>query len=279
MYLEDGVTINKELHFQSLLKAGRFGGPCGRAAAFGQLKALKWLRSPNRAGGPCPADNWATAYAARGGYLDMLRWMRTNAAKGGGILPWDGQTCAWAANRGDIAMLTWLRYANDPPAPWCWQSCCWAAQRGRLNALRWMRKVADPPCPWSRWCVSMAAANGHLDVIRFLRDACDPPCPWEAWASRNAVEHGRLDVLQYLRIECKPPCPWDAEIRRAAVKRFGEAAVAPMGGALPGSNLYRGVPWRFEQEAEKRRKQQEECPLAQIAAEEGGFNGIPAAEE
>ena len=255
--LEDG-TINSDLHFQHLLKAGRFGGPCGRAAAYGQLDALMWLRSPNRIGGPCPVDNWATAYAARGGYIDMLRWMRNAPDHEGGILPWDGQTCAWAANRGDIAMLTWLRYVADPPAPWCWQSCCWAAQRGRLKALRWMRQVADPPCPWSRWCVSMASANGHLDVVRFLRDGTDPPCPWEAWACRNAVEHGRLDVLQYLRVECRPACPWDAEIRRAAVKRFGAEAVASMGEWEDGTDTYRGVPWRFEQEEQKQKLLEEQ---------------------
>jgi hypothetical protein len=47
-------------------------------------------------------------YAAQGGRLEVLQWLRANGA------PWDSRTCAYAARGGHLDMLKWLR-ANGCP--------------------------------------------------------------------------------------------------------------------------------------------------------------------
>ena len=54
----------------------------------------------------CPWDEWPCAYAARGGHLETLKWLRENGC------PWHKWTCACAAETGHLEVLKWAR-END----------------------------------------------------------------------------------------------------------------------------------------------------------------------
>jgi len=63
-------------------------------------------------------------YAAENGYLDILKWARSNKC------PWDDWTCAWAAWGGHLDVLKWAR-ANK--CPWSWRTCAYAALGGHYK--------------------------------------------------------------------------------------------------------------------------------------------------
>ena len=78
------------------------------AAWEGRLQALIWGR---RAG--CTSDDMVCAAAARGGYLEVLQWLRTQAPP----YHWDSSTCSEAASHGHLRLLQWAR-AQAPPCLW-----------------------------------------------------------------------------------------------------------------------------------------------------------------
>ena len=89
---------------------------------------------------------------------------------------WDTKTYNMAARGGHLDVLRWLRSQN-PPCPWGAVTCREAARCGHLDVLKWLR-AQDPPCPWNAFTCEMAAMGGHFDVLKWLR-AQDPPCPWD----------------------------------------------------------------------------------------------------
>ena len=112
-------------------------------------------------------------------------------------------TCAYAAHGGHIDILQWLR-AQTPPCPWEASAYSLAARGGHLDVMQWLR-VQTPPCPWSEDVCVDAAARGHLDALMWLR-AQKPPCPWGERTCTHAMGGGHHKVLQWLRAQ-KPPCP------------------------------------------------------------------------
>ena len=71
-------------------------GTCAFAAYGGHLETLKWLRENG-----CRWNEWTCAYAAKGGHLELLKWARANDC------PWDESTCANAAEGGHLEVLKW----------------------------------------------------------------------------------------------------------------------------------------------------------------------------
>ena len=63
------------------------------------------------------------SYAAKKGYLKLIRWLRSNGA------PWNKQVCSSAAKGGHLEVLQWIR-ANG--APWNEDVCYFAAKGGHL---------------------------------------------------------------------------------------------------------------------------------------------------
>lgn len=51
---------------------------------------------------------WTCAWAAEGGYLEVLKWAIENDC------PWDEQTCSRAAARDYLEVLKWLRTNGCP---------------------------------------------------------------------------------------------------------------------------------------------------------------------
>ena len=94
---------------------------CQKAAEYGQLQALQWLRDNG-----C---NWGAeicAAAAANGHLFILQWLREKGCD------WDMYTCEAAAANGHLPCLQWARengcpeyYSEDEyPAP-IWAEELW----------------------------------------------------------------------------------------------------------------------------------------------------------
>lgn len=88
---------------------------CSRAAEYGQLEVLKWLR--------CDANSLDTAInsygiaywdeecitiAAGAGHLDMIKYMRDSSIHDDNICPWDSTATEFAANSNQLEVLMWL---------------------------------------------------------------------------------------------------------------------------------------------------------------------------
>ena len=99
--------------------------------------------------------------AARHGYLEVFEkyWSQGRNPH----WPRDKNTCGWAAFGGHLELVKWLR-ANG--CPWGVRTSAYAARGGQLEVLQWMR-AQDPPCPWNFKVCSSAARNGHLEVLRW----------------------------------------------------------------------------------------------------------------
>ena len=53
-------------------------------------------------------DAWVMTYAARGGNLQLVQWLRSNGC------PWGQDTCYEAVNEGHVEVLRWARENGCP---------------------------------------------------------------------------------------------------------------------------------------------------------------------
>ena len=67
---------------------------CTRAAEYGQLAGLQWLRQNG-----CSWNSETSSGAAKGGHLSVLQWVRENGCE------WDRYTCSAAAGGGHLTVL------------------------------------------------------------------------------------------------------------------------------------------------------------------------------
>ena len=103
-------------HVRSHSPPAPWSDACYWAVLRGEFDIIKWLRSPEHEGGPCPWGKGVCTRAARCGDLETLKWLRS-AEHTEGPCPWDENTCYFAAVNGHIDSLRWLRSQN-PPCPW-----------------------------------------------------------------------------------------------------------------------------------------------------------------
>jgi len=171
----------------------------------GCVKSLDESKYIDRFGDVCyPNEPVFCAYAALGGKLNVLKWLR-DPKKGGRVCNWDKECCACAAGNGHLDILKWLRDPNTGGGvcPWDSRCCIYTAQNGHLDVLKWLR---DPTtgggvCPWDEYCCAWAARNGHLDVLKWLRDPKKGGgvCPWYEWCCTWAVECDDDHILDWLK--------------------------------------------------------------------------------
>ena len=167
---------------------------CSAAARGGHLDLLKWMRSQKP---PCPWDKWTCAAAAKGGHLEVLKWARSQDPP----CPWDEFACEGAAKSGNLELIKWLR-GQDPPCPWDEASAEWAAFGGHIEVLKWLR-AQDPPCPWDEQTAAAAASGGQLSILKFL---LQEGLPLHEGSAHEASASGHLETLKWLRAQ---HCPWD----------------------------------------------------------------------
>ncbi len=191
---------------------------CSRAARYGQLETLQWLRYQD-----FPWDSDTCACAALYGHLEILKWARGDldspASRSEGInpernentvCPWDEWTCIWAAQNGHLEVLKWALSQGCPGDKE--MICTWAAIYGHLEVLKWARSQGYP---WCAWTCAGAAESGHLEILQWIRGALDSPasgrdestvCPWDGETCHMAAWKGHLEVLQWA---LDNGCPWD----------------------------------------------------------------------
>jgi len=76
---------------------------CEKAAQYGQLQALQWLRENG-----CNWNGETCADVAEGGHLSILQWARENGCN------WNSGTCHAAAEGGHLSILQWAREDGCP---------------------------------------------------------------------------------------------------------------------------------------------------------------------
>jgi len=176
---------------------------CWQVAKTNKLELLKWAREEKKCewdeetinvaalqgnmemvkycvANECPVDEWACAYAASGGRLEVLKYLREEAKA-----PWNWNTAYLAAESGHLHILEYLverkfdEYEED--------ACENAAKNGHLDCLKYLHETAK--APWDYWCVQEAHKNKHTECVQYLLDNnCPLPGGW--WC-----EHGELHVL------------------------------------------------------------------------------------
>jgi hypothetical protein len=140
-----------------------------QAARDGRVAVLEALLSRHKDRKRCPwaeSNHLVYAYAAGGGHVHVLRWLRARAPR----VPWPPttDTAQFAAEHGRLEALQWLR-AQQPPAPWDEHVCEVAAQAGHLEVLQWLRSQ-EPPCPWGPRVLAAARFSGRADVVRWIEE-------------------------------------------------------------------------------------------------------------
>lgn len=138
-------------------------------------------------------------YAARGGHLDLIRYLREND------FTWDERTIGSAALYGHLDLIRYMR-ENDPasPCPWNAESFWMAVIFGNLECMKYMRQ-GDNPCPWNEYANQLAAENGDLKSLKWLHEGGPVPCPRSRYMIVMGVRSNQLEVVKYLH---ETGCPW-----------------------------------------------------------------------
>ena len=103
------------------------------AAKQGNLEMVKYCVANE-----CPINVWACTKAAEYGHLECLKYLREEAKA-----PWDSGTAAWAAKNGHLHILEYLverkydQYDN--------YACEDAAEFGHLDCLKYLHETAKAP--------------------------------------------------------------------------------------------------------------------------------------
>ena len=169
---------------------------CWEVAKTNKLELLKWAREEKE----CEWDYKTINTAAEQGNLEMVQYCVANQC------PINEYACAFAADGGHLECLKYLR--EEAKAPWGWKTASWAALNGHLHILEYLveRKFDQF---WEDAC-AYAAENGHLDCLKYLRETAK--APWDEEAVRGAHENNQPECLQYLLDNnCPLPEGWRYE--------------------------------------------------------------------
>ena len=169
---------------------------CWQVAYTNKLELLKWAREEKKCEWDCSTIN----RAAEHGNLEMVKYCVANEC------PIDEMACAWAADGGHLEVLKYLR--EEAKAPWGEYTATWAAENGHLHILEYLveRKFVE----YVEYACEYAAKFGHLDCLKYLRETAK--APWDEEAVREAHENNRIECLQYLLDnDCPLPSNWRYE--------------------------------------------------------------------
>jgi hypothetical protein len=169
---------------------------CWRVAETNKLELLKWAREEKK----CKWDSGTIDAAAEQGNLEMVKYCVANEC------PIDEFACAYAALKGHLEVLKYLR--EEVKAPWNSYTANGAAQNGHLHILEYLvERKYDQFVEDACWC---AAKYGHLDCLKYLHETAK--APWDSEAVREAQESDQTECLQYLLDNnCPLPEGWSYE--------------------------------------------------------------------
>jgi len=169
---------------------------CERAAWYGKLDVLNWLKSkgwfdPNRIG-------TGMRVAARKGNILILEWLMENGCH------LDKNAFSDAAEGGHLDVLEFLKEKNCPLDP---EDCMSGAARGgKLEIIHWLLRNGCSFDDVDKWTLFYAAGEGHLHVIKFFVENGYSVNEIDEGVSSEAAAGGHLNVLQWLH---ENNCPFD----------------------------------------------------------------------
>lgn len=111
------------------------------AAERGQVKVLEWARDLG-----CILDTHVCQRAARYGHLNVIQWLRTQDPP----CPWGGGTCAYAAKGGHLNVLQWARAHG---CPWDHRTRDMAIKKQHNHVLQWLDDHGCPTLDYSTFSV------------------------------------------------------------------------------------------------------------------------------
>lgn len=183
-YFSDHVCDIDTLH-----KALQNGFPpnrvCRSIASAGNFCLLLWVtkydkKSKHPCPWDCPLDKESCANAAKGGYIECLRWLHMIDC------PWDQTTCANAAKGGHLECL---QFAHENGCLWDENTSHAAAEGGHMDCLEW---VLNRGCLDYTACYG-AARGGHMEILDCLiSNGCTVTNTYD-----GAAEGGHLHILKW----------------------------------------------------------------------------------
>jgi hypothetical protein len=125
-----------------------------RAAYFGDLEMIKWLREQE-----APWSEYTCAYAAKGGHLEVLKYLKEQDC------PWNDEwTCSYAAKGGHLEVLKWLK---EQKYIFTQLACSYAAKGGHLEILKWLREQG---CPLGKYTCFWASHIKGSELSKWLKE-------------------------------------------------------------------------------------------------------------
>ena len=143
---------------------------CWKVAQTNKLELLKWAREEKK----CEWDEGTINEAASQGYLEMVKYCVANGCH------IDGRACAWAADGGHLEVLKYLR--EEAKAPWDSATANVSAANGHLHILEYL--VERKFDKYNEWACTQAAMFGYLDCLKYLHETAK--APWYSEAVRKA---------------------------------------------------------------------------------------------
>lgn len=121
------------------------------------IEVLKWACENG-----CPWDEMSSACACGCGCA-FLRWLRRRDYPWSGMMR-DDHACVFAAGGGHLGVLKWLR---ENGCPWESRTLVWAAGGGHLEVVKWAHEQG---CPWDSRMRGAAVASKNIEMINWVRD-------------------------------------------------------------------------------------------------------------
>ncbi len=169
---------------------------CYKVAETNKLELLKWIREEKK----CEWDELTIYSAAFKGNLEMVKYCVANEC------PISVLVCAYAASGGQLECLKYLR--EEAEAPWDSDTAEWAADSGHLHILEYL--VERKFDKYDEYACEHAAKFGHLDCLKYLHETAK--APWDYLAVRYAHENNQTECVQYLLDNnCPLPPGWSYE--------------------------------------------------------------------
>jgi hypothetical protein len=122
------------------------------AASGGHLDVLRWAMENG-----CPSSYDALGEACRGAHLPVMKFFADDLG-----WPMSRTLFAYAASGGSVDALEWLR---DRGCPWGPSACASAAGGGHVQAIAWLRARG---CPWDETTLQSARGRGPR-MMEWLR--------------------------------------------------------------------------------------------------------------
>jgi len=169
---------------------------CSEVAKTNKLELLKWAREEKK----CKWHVGTIKTAAEQGNLEMVKYCVANEC------PIDEYACAWAASGGQLECLKYLR--EEAKAPWDSVTANCAAVKGHLHILEYL--VERKYDKYDVYACENAAEFGYLDCLKYLHETAK--APWNYRAVREAHKNNHPDCVQYLLDNnCPLPPGWRYE--------------------------------------------------------------------